>query len=357
VATVTEPADEVTDGAAGLVRPRDERLAEVGVLTRVLKRPELGALVAAIVIAVYFSVISSSFGSLAGVANYTDVASTLGIMSVAVSLLMIGGEFDLSAGVMTGTTGLLVGLLTVEWGVPLALAIPLTFAFAALVGLVNGLIVVKTALPSFIVTLGTFFALRGVNLGFTKQVTGQVRISGIDDEAGFEVIRKVVGSTFWNDFRTSVLWWLAFTALAAWILARTKWGNWIFAVGGDANAARNVGVPVNRTKIALFITTATAAAFVGILTAVRLRSTQASEGIGEEFEYIIAAVVGGTLLKGGYGSAVGASIGALIMGMSFIGIPAAGWNSDWRWLFIGVILLLAVFMNQFIRLRAERARS
>jgi simple sugar transport system permease protein len=271
---------------------------------------------------------------------------------------MIGGEFDLSAGVMTGTTGLLMGLLTTEWGFSMWPAIVVTFAFAALVGFINGYMVIKTRLPSFIVTLATFFVLQGANLGVTKAITGTVRVAGLGDVAGYDSASKIFSDTFWSphNFRLSVVWWIVIAGVATWVLARTRVGNWIFAVGGDANAARNVGVPVARVKIALFMTTAMAAALVGIMVALRLSSVQAGQGVGEEFTYIIAAVVGGCLLTGGYGSAIGASLGALIVGMAFIGISFSGWNTDWRFLFLGVILLLAVLVNNLVRHRAEGAR-
>jgi simple sugar transport system permease protein len=336
----------------------DDRLSQVSLLTKLLRRPELGALLGALAVGVFFAVTADSFRTLSGMANWTDVASTLGIMAVAVSLLMIGGEFDLSAGAMTGTTGLLLGLLTTEWGLSMWPAIVVTFAFAALVGFTNGYMVMRTKLPSFIVTLATFFILQGINLGVTKAITGTVRVAGLNAVPGANSAEVVFASTFWapHNFRISVIWWIALTILATWVLARTRLGNWVFAVGGDVNAARNVGVPVQRVKILLFMLTSTAAALVGIMIALRLGSIQAGQGIGEEFTYIIAAVVGGCLLTGGYGSAVGASLGALIVGMAFIGIQFAGWNTDWRFLFLGVILLMAVLVNNLVRKSAEGAR-
>jgi simple sugar transport system permease protein len=309
-------------------------------------------------VAIFFAVTAESFRTLSGMANWTDVASTLGIMAVVVALLMIGGEFDLSAGVMTGSCGLLLGLLTTEWGFSMWPAIVVTFAFAACIGLFNGLMVMKTGLPSFIVTLATFFILQGVNLGFTKVITGTVRVSGLTEVTGFHTAATIFSSTFWapHNFRISVIWWIAITALATWMLSRMRFGNWIFAVGGDANAARNVGVPVQRVKVLLFVTVSCAAALVGIMIALRLGSVQAGQGIGEEFTYIIAAVVGGCLLTGGYGSAIGPSLGALIVGMAFIGIQFSGWNTDWRFLFLGVILLMAVLVNNLVRRSAEGAR-
>jgi simple sugar transport system permease protein len=338
--------------------PVDERLARVGALAKLLQRPELGAMLGAALVLVFFAVTADQFGTLSGAARWTDVASTLGIMAVAVALLMIGGEFDLSAGVMTGTTGLLMGILATEVGMNVWLAILLTFAFAACVGFINGWMVIRTGLPSFIVTLATFFVLQGVNLGVTKAITGTVRVAGLTGASGFESAQNVFASDFWapHNFRISVIWWIAITALATWVLSRTRVGNWIFGVGGDKVAARNVGVPVSRVKIGLFMTTSLAAALVGIMVALRLGSVQAGQGIGEEFNYIIAAVAGGCLLTGGFGSAIGAAMGALIIGMTFIGIQFSGWNTDWRFLFLGVILLAAVLVNTYVRRRAEGAR-
>jgi simple sugar transport system permease protein len=336
----------------------DERLANISPMARALRRPEIGALLAAVVVAIFFWTQNSLFLKLDGIANWTDVASTIGIPAVVVAVLMIGGEFDLSAGVMTGSAGLMMGILATELEMNVWLAIVLTMLAAGAVGFVNGYMVMTTKLPSFIVTLATFFILQGVNLGVTKAITNQVAVSNIDIAAGYDSANKIFGGSFWapHDFRITVIWWIAITALATWILARTRVGNWIFGVGGDANAARNVGVPVTRVKIGLFMTTSLVCALTGIMIALRLASTQAGQGVGEEFQFIIAAVVGGCVLTGGFGSAIGASLGATIIGMAFIGIQFSGWNTDWRFLFLGVILLVAVLVNNYIRKRAEGAR-
>jgi simple sugar transport system permease protein len=346
-ATAVEPTTSVVD----------ERLADVSPLTKLARRPELGALMAAAVIGLFFALTTDEFGTLDGAANWTDVASTLGIPAVAVALLMIGGEFDLSAGVMTGSAGLFMGIMATEVGMNIWVAILLTLVAAAGVGFVNGYVVMKTKLPSFIVTLATLFVLYGLNLAVTKEITGTVRVSGLSTVSGYESAFDIFGGSFSTyDFRLSLLWWVAITILATWVLARTRVGNWIFGVGGDPVAARNTGVPVARVKIALFMTTALAGALTGIIIALRLASTQAGQGFGEEFQYIIAAVVGGCLLTGGFGSAIGAAVGALILGMAFIGIQFSGWDTDWRFLFLGVILLLAVLVNNLVRRSAEGAR-
>ncbi len=631
----------VTEAPAPAPEPQDERLAYRGPIQRLLTQPEIGALIGAAVIWVFFWGVSDVFGTTAGVNNYLDVSATLGIMSVAVALLMIGGEFDLSSGAMTGATGMLVVLLVKEVGefggagLPLTLGIPLTLAFAIAIGYANGTLVEKTALPSFIVTLGTFFVLRGAKLGFAKLFTDKVIVEGLDDAPDHGFWENIFGAVWirndhvWDNFlggrdliygvllfagaallvaglmelsfrrresfsarglpilgigaagsvaglialtetdaasanwiwgivlaaggvaaiyglaawryeprpdpggsidlsgttgrnvalgigaiaagiiiglvldstsetnigflltvqglrvilfaglvivgtvlllvaaraagktspntqlaisaitalalvvlaflvqseadsrkfraeffavllgvaatllvagllrrffverrtadpaadqlgrlvsfagivvtvvavairllwsttvenetlpgvvtwRISVLYFLAFAAVATYVLLRTKFGSWTFAVGGNKLASRQVGVPAARTKTTLFIVVSVAAWLVGMLIAFRLNSVQANVGDGQEFFYIIAAVVGGNLLTGGYGSVAGAGIGALIMAMSFQGIPFAGWNSDWRFLFVGVILLLAVLVNNYVRSRAER---
>jgi simple sugar transport system permease protein len=273
---------------------------------------------------------------------------------------MIGGEFDLSTGVMVGTTGLLTGVLVTELGLDLWTSIFLVLLFAAGVGLLNGWLVVTTGLPSFIVTLATFFVLRGANLAVTKQFTGTVRVSLTEETANYDQAAALLASKIefaGASFQISILWWIFFTILATWILTRTKFGNWIFASGGDANAARNAGVPVIRTKIILFVMTSMAAAFVGIMFVLRLKGMQAGQGVGVEFFYIIAAAVGGTLLTGGMGSAIGASLGAVIMGMAYIGIPYALWDSDWTFTFLGLILFTAVLINTFVGKRAMKGRK
>ncbi len=326
-------------------------------VVRALSRPELGSVIGAIGIAAFFATQTDQFATSAGIANVLDVTATLGIMAVAVALLLIGGEFDLSAGVLTASTGLVTALLVDQLGVNIWEGIAWSLLFALTVGLLNGILVTRTRLPSFIVTLGTFFALQGINLGVTKQLTDTVQVSGVDEAAGYAGARAVFASSVTvgdGQFRVAILWWIAVTVVATLLLVRTKFGNWIFAAGGSPMSARNVGVPVGRTKILLFMTTATAAWLVGTISVVRLTSVQANVGLGEEFNYIIAAVIGGCLLTGGVGSAIGAAIGALIYGMTQQGIVFAQWDTDWFPLFLGGMLLAAVLINTaVVRRRAE----
>jgi ribose/xylose/arabinose/galactoside ABC-type transport system permease subunit len=688
MATVTDveapPPPAGPTGAASV----DERLAFRGPIQRLLVRPEIGALVGTTAVWLLFWAVADVFGTAAGTANYLDVAAITGIMAVAVSLLMIGGEFDLSSGSMIGATGMLVILLSKEVGtlggagLNLLVAVPITFCFAMMIGWFNGTVVDKTRLPSFIVTLGTFFVLIGAKLSFAKIFAGQVVVEGLNEADGFDFWQKVFASSWirnervWNDrdtvwailailgvgcivigvlemsyrraphrnakgligfgggtvvayagfygllnsdgvsknifnsilvgvgiliavlgwaawrfppigrrgpvqlearaarlavlglvavvvavvlallfdpnsnnavgvlgsdgfgrtlftiglglagvlailvvagklpvwaplvgvaigaipgvgylmtrqaaravlfvglaaagvimlivassraaahsasaglalelftalvvaglaffirsestsekfrtelftvmllialalvcsallgylfaprvgpddaadtwgrraavagvifvvfatalkmlyattaenavtsgvirYRISILWFILFALVGTWVLFRSQFGSWIFAVGGNKEAARSEGIPAARTKTTLFMTVSAAAWLCGMLTAFRLNSVQSNVGDGEEFEFIIAAVVGGNLLTGGYGSAAGGAIGSLIISMSTQGIPFAGWNTNWRYLFLGVILLLAVAGNNWVRNKAAMSRG
>ncbi|MBA3249090.1 MAG: ABC transporter permease [Geodermatophilaceae bacterium] len=326
-----------------------------GPVVRALARPELGAVIAAVLIAGFFATRTDQFATAAGLANVLDVTATLGIMAVAVALLLIGGEFDLSAGALTASTGLVTALLVNRLEVNIWEGIVWSLVFALAVGFVNGLVVTLTRLPGFIVTLGTLFALTGANVGVTKLLTDTVRVGAVDEAAGYDSARAVFASSVTveqGEFRVAILWWLGVTVVATGLLVRTKFGNWIFGVGGGAASARSAGVPVRRTKILLFMGTATAAWLVGTISLLRLTSVQADAGLGEEFTYIIAAVIGGCLITGGAGSAWGAALGALIYGMTQQGIVFAQWDSDWFPLVLGGMLLAAVFINTlFVRRR------
>lgn len=341
---------------------QDERIANVSLFTKILRRPEFGALLGAIVIYIIFAVVDTTgkFTGLDGTSSWTDFAAPIGIISVFVALLMIAGEFDLSSGVMVGTSGLLIGILVNQTTMSIWLAILITMIFAAGIGLMNGFLVIRTGLPSFIVTLATFFILKGANLAITKGLTGTVRVSDVDKAPGFDGAQAIFASTFdigGVQFQISLLWWIGLTVITTLLLTRTSFGNWTFASGGDANAARNAGVPVNRTKILLFMLTSMSAALVGTMLVLRLQGMQAGQGVGMEFYYIIAAAVGGCLLTGGAGSTIGASIGASIMGIAAVGIPYALWDQDWVSTFLGVILFSAVLVNTYISRKARGARK
>lgn len=339
----------------------DERLVEAGLMKRLLTRPELGAVAGAVIVWLFFAILAPvGFLSLRGTATYLEVASHLGILAVAVALLMIGGEFDLSIGSIIGFAGVTMAMLSTELGIPLLLAALITLGISLVVGWLNGYMVVQTKLPSFIITLGSLFIFRGLAIAITRLVTGRTQIGSLDDVAGYEFMRLIFASDIPignANFPISIVWWLAVAGVATWVLLRTQVGNWIFGVGGDPNASRNVGVPVTRIKIGLFMTTAFAAWLVATIQIVSVKSADVLRGTQQEFIAIIAVVIGGTLLTGGYGSAIGAVFGALIFGMARQGIVFAGVDADWFQVFLGAMLIIAVLVNNYIRSAAEKARQ
>ncbi len=304
----------------------------LGWSNRLLARPEIGALVAAIVIFIFFLIVAPAFRSPASFFTVLYQSSTIGIVAVAVGMLMIGGEFDLSAGVLVTTAGLFNAMFCYQLGINLWVGAILSLVLCLGIGFLNGYLVMRTGIPSFLITLGTFFVLQGANLGVTKLVTGSVSSPNINQMAGYDSLNWIfahewqIGSV---TLSITVVWWFLFVALSAFILQRTKTGNWIFAVGGNADSARAVGVPVTRVKIGLFMTVAFLAWFAGMHYLYNYNTLQAGNGVGNEFLYIIAAVVGGTMLTGGYGNAIGVAIGAFIFGMTSLCIVYAGWDPNW----------------------------
>jgi simple sugar transport system permease protein len=324
-------------------------------LRRFFAAPEAGALVGALLVWLFFALVAgAAFRSPEGTAAWLNAAAPLGILAVAVALLMIGGEFDLSVGSIIGVSGMTVMLLTMEAGWTLGPAIACALVLGAAIGLANGVLVVRTGVPSFLVTLGTLFVLRGLTIGFSRLLTGRTQVGGLDTVAGYDTWRLLLASDI-GPFRVSIIWWIVLVLMATWLLRRTPAGNWVYAAGGAADAARNAGVPVRRVKVALFMTTATAAALVGVMQAVRFTGADALRGEGQEFRAIIAVVIGGTLLTGGYGSAVGALLGAAIFGMVQQGIVITGADADWFQVFLGAMLIGAVLVNDWTRRRAAQA--
>ncbi len=333
-------------------RTDDSNRVQVGIASRLLARPEIGALVAAIVIGIFFLVVAPPFRSAESLATVLYQSATIGIVAVGVGMLMIGGEFDLSAGVMVTTAGLVASMFSYQYNLNLWVGTLLSLVVALAIGFINGYLVMKTGIASFLITLGTFFILQGVNLGVTKLVTGSVSTPNINQMYGYTSLEKIFASSFnVGSVRVSIIvvWWFVFVAIASWVLLRTKVGNWIYAVGGNQASARAVGVPVVRVKIGLFMTVSFLAWFMGMHTLYNFNTIQAGNGVGNEFLYIIAAVVGGTLLTGGYGNAIGAAIGSFIFGMTSLCIVYAGWDPNWFRAFLGVMLLLAVLVNLYVK--------
>ncbi|TQJ91479.1 ABC transporter permease [Streptomyces sp. SLBN-31] len=350
-----EPAVE-TPPAPG-PQQTDGRTAERPLALRLLARPEVGVFLGAAAVYVFFLIAAPPVRDGSSMATILYQSSTIGIMTLPVALLMIGGEFDLSSGVAVITSALTASMLAYQLSMNVWVGVVAALVVSLAVGFFNGWMVVRTGLPSFLVTLGTFLILQGANLAVTKLVTTNVATDDISNMDGFDQARKIFASSFdigGVQVKITVFYWLVFAALATWVLLRTKYGNWIFAVGGNKDSARAVGVPVTFTKISLFMLVGLGAWFVGMHQLFTFNTVQSGEGVGQELIYIAAAVIGGCLLTGGYGSAIGPVFGAFMFGMVNQGIVFAGWNPDWFKAFLGVMLLGAVLINLWVRQSATR---
>jgi len=368
--------------------PIDERVRGVGTVRKLLARPEFGAIAGTLLILALFLMSAGDSGmfNAEGIINWGTVAAYLGVIAVGAALLMIAGEFDLSVGSMIGFAGMMMAIPILEWGWSPMTAVLFAFACAMMLGALNGWIVVRTGLPSFIVTLAFFFILRGLSLAIAVLLTGKTILSSNGDVILREAMQAdpmvallfmghvltglfdACASLGWMAARDDgtalaigipkvVVWWLVLTAVGAFTLARTRFGNWILAVGGDANAAKNVGIPVSSVKISLFMLTAFCATLFAVLQVADAGSAAADRGLQKEFEAIIVAVIGGCLLRGGYGSVIGAAFGALIFGMVQIGIGYTSIDNNWYRVFLGAMLLIAVIFNNYVRSRYSLGKS
>ena len=315
-------------------------------LGALLRRPETGSVLGLALVFVFFWIFGgSNFASPNGAASWLNVAANLGIMAIPIGLLMIAGELDISIGSMVPAGSMTCAIISGHFGLPIVLGVAAALALGALVGLINGRLVVRTAVPSFIVTLGTLFAVAGLLLGVAVIVTGT---TSVKIQAGPEA-KFLLGHFIGGVFQVTILWWIAAAAFWAFILHYSKYGNWILAMGGDKVSARNAGIPTDRVTIILFMCSGMSAAFVGVSQAILYNSAQVSAGQSYIFNAIISVVVGGVLLTGGYGSILGIVLGTLTFAVVNQGIYYTGFDANWASLIIGILLLVAVLMNNTFR--------
>lgn len=312
-----------------------------------LRRPEAGAFLGLLAVLIFFG----AFGGLtflkpAGMSSWLNVAANLGIIAIPVGLLMIAGELDISVGAMVPFGAMTVAVISGHYGMPIWLGIAVTLAFGVTVGLINGIMVIKTAVPSLIVTLGSLFAVQGIVLGLTVLITKSTSVA-LKVEGPAKVIFG--DFLFGGQLQVMVLWWLALTAVYVFFVHLSPKGNWIFAMGGDKVSARNAGIPTDRMTILLFVLSSTSAAFVGMCQAILYNSAQVAGGQSFIFNSIISVVVGGVLLTGGFGSVVGIFFGTITFAIVNQGIYYTDFDRNWSALIIGVLLLLAVLMNNTFR--------
>jgi simple sugar transport system permease protein len=362
-------------------RSESDRLRREGRFASLKRKPEVGVFLVMVfvIIAIGFASNGNAFNPL-GLKNNFTVIAQFGIIATGACLLMIAGDFDLSIGSMIGFAGMSMAMM-LKWGLPFGLgeATPLSAFFLTLVmtlaiGWLIGTIVVRSKLSSFIVTLAFLFFLRGVTEVSFRVINQSTQISGLPDfkdESWFaymfggQTLNWFYDAWFWlggnlnragdqwvTGFDARVLWWIVIAGLAYIVLSRTQAGNWIYATGDNRESARANGVPVDRVRISLFMFTAFCATIFAACQVFETNTADASKGNLKELEAIAIAVVGGTLMTGGFGSVIGVAFGAITFGLvanAVFFIPAI--DGAYYRVFVGVVLLTAVFLNESVRKR------
>jgi simple sugar transport system permease protein len=369
----------VTPAVSG--RTEADRLRRGGVLAALMRHPEFGAFAVMVIViaAIGFASNGNAFNAL-GLKNNLSIIAQFGIIATGAAMLMIAGEFDLSIGSMIGFAGMCMAMM-LKWGLPFGLgpaspatAFFITLAMTLSIGWLIGFIVVRSRLTSFIVTLSFLFFLRGVTEVAFRVINQSTQISGLPDFKqeslfaylfGGECLRWFYdlwfalggnvnrsGQEWVTGFDARVLWWVGIALVAYVILARTQAGNWIYGTGDNIASARANGVPVDKVRIALFMFTAFCSTIFAACQVFDTNTADAAKGNLKELEAIAIAVVGGTLMTGGFGSIIGVAFGAITFGLvanAVFFIPAI--DGSYYRVFVGVVLLAAVFLNEAIRKR------
>ncbi len=330
-----------TSAGDGEVAAISDKRPEKTFIDKLMSRPESGVIIAAIAVYLFFSAFAPHFFSERVSSNILLSSSTLGLIAVGVAVLMIAGQFDLSVGSVYGLSAGLV-ILSINAGIPAAVVLPLILVVGLIIGAINGYLVTKLGIHSLIITLGGLMFYRGVLLAITE---------------GFP-IRLQTPDAFlrafdfnWHGIPGPFFWFLLLVVIFAFVLTCTRFGNWLFATGGSPEAARGMGVPSERVQITAFALTSMMACLAGYVSVARFSSVDALRGQGFELEAVLAVVVGGASLNGGYGSIAGAALGVLIIGMIQQGLLLMGISVYWYQAGIGLLLIVAAVVNQRVRIR------
>jgi simple sugar transport system permease protein len=311
--------------------------------------PEVVALISFLLVFLFFAIKAENFLSLVSLTNILSIASIKGIFVIGVAILMISGEFDLSVG-STLAVAAYIFALTIENGMSVLLALLLALIVSALLGLINGLIVTKARIPSFIATLGTMMAYRGIARalggGDFARFTGEkpYLFKILNGEINFiNQLGTPAGSA-----RMTIIWVVIIVIIASIVMTRTRYGSWVYATGGNREAALAQGVRTNRVIITNFVLTAVLAGFAGLVQFASRPSVDPLRGEGWELIAVASCVIGGIWLKGGYGTIIGAAIGIILLQMVEQGLILIGVDVQLFQATIGLILILAVISNNYL---------
>ena len=309
-------------------------------LKKYLRIPEVGVLIAVAAVTISFTFLSDVFLTFSTFAVIFTRTAELGIVAIGIAFLMIAGEFDLSVGSVFAFVPIIAALLMDE-GLGAVSTSLIALSLACLIGFINSRVVVKLQLPSFIATLGMMMFLRGIILAITGGF--------LQHFEGNYLFRGIMAGTIWGPLRASAIWALLIYLLGAIVLARTRFGNWVFGVGGSKETSRMIGIPVAKVKTINFIVCSFLAGIAGIISFSRLGMVAPTTGIGMELEAIASAVIGGCLLTGGFGSVLGAFMGAFMIAMIEAGLILIGAPPYWYTAFVGLLLIIAATINISVR--------
>lgn len=320
-------------------------------IRHLFRRPEAGAILSLAAVVLFFVIVGGvELSNLAGAASWVNFAANLGIIAIPVGMLMIAGELDISIGAMIPAGSMSIAIVSGHYEMPIVVGMLVALGIGVLVGLINGILTVRTSVPSLIITLGTLVAMQGIVLSASVLLTGNASVALQAPEWS----KALFGQLLAGSYQVIIVWWLALTAVYVLVIHHTRYGNWIFAMGGDKDSARNAGIPTRGLTISLFVLSATSASFVGMCGAILFNSAQVSGGMNYIFNAIVSVVVGGVLLTGGFGSVLGIFIGTVTFAIVSQGIYFTSIDRNWSSLVIGVMLLFAVLMNNNFRNMALR---
>lgn len=313
---------------------------------KVIRRPEIGTLIGLIVVYAFFAILGGEvFLGAPGWSSFLNMAAEVGIIALPVGLLMIAGHLDISVGSILPASSLTVAIISGHFEMPAYLGIAGGLGLGLVIGYVNGYLVIKTTVPSLIITIGTMFGVMGLTLGFTVMIAGSTGVFYVPDV----LTKNLLGEYINGMFQVTMFWWAGFIMAVFYLLHVSPYGNWIFALGGDRESARNSGVPTSRITIQLYMLSGFAAAFVGVSQVITFSSAQVATGHSFIFNSIMCVVIGGVLLTGGAGSVAGIVLGTLTFAIVNQGIFFSDLDPNFGSIIIGALLLSAVLSNDTFR--------
>ena len=333
-------------------RATEDSVSRLSILRqRLAESPEIVALITLVLVFVFFAVGAENFLTVFALSNVLTFASVFGIVVVGIAFLMISGEFDLSVGSNLAVAGF-VFLISLLAGIPAILAMLLALVVSTLLGLVNGLIVVYSGIPSFIATLGTLLAYRGV-----ARVLGGGQSNAFTPDtkpALFAVLNAYIAPLNElfapaGNFRVSSIWFIGVVVVMSIVLTRTRHGNATFAVGGNPGAALAQGVNVNRLKLINFALSGFFAGLAGVILFAQRSSMNELLGEGLELTAVAAAVIGGVSLYGGTGTILGAALGMILLTMLEQGLVLMGVSNVIFRGIVGAIIIISVVINVYLK--------